>query len=251
MHSDCEGGVLAEMVGAEEGGVKFYPIQGGSADWYGARLGRPTASNFDKIVTPKGKPSAQASTYLYKLACERLLHETMDDQIGYVKWVEHGKAHQDHAIKQFQFANEVALEPGGFITTDDGLAGASPDYLFPGHKAAVEVKCPAPWTQLRYLIEGPGEDHIAQLQGQLLVGEFDAVHFYSWHPQMPPCHHVVLPDPGYQGALKAALNAFCFQLERVIVQAREMGVYAFTRMVETPAEIAYQNEGDVQPKAVE
>lgn len=231
--------------------MKLYRMDQGSAVWYGARLGRPTASNFGKIVTPKGNPSTQAATYLYKLACERLLHETQDDEIGYVKWVEHGKANQDHAIKQFQFANEIELEPGGFITTDDGLVGASPDYLVPGHREAVEVKCPAPWTQLRYLIEGPGEDHVAQVQGQIYVGGFSAVHFYSWHPQMPPYHRVVLPDPAFQAALRAALNAFCQQLERVVMQAQAMGVFAFTRQVETPAEIAYQSESDVPPKVVE
>jgi hypothetical protein len=218
----------------------------GGADWYKARLGRPTASNFNKIITPKGKPSEQAATYLYKLACERLLHETMDDQIGYVKWVDHGKENEVHAVGQFQFANNVMLEPGGFITTDDELMGASPDRLFPGHKEALEVKCPAPWTQLRYLVEGVGDDYIAQVQGQLLVGEFDAVHFYSWHPQMPPYHRVFLPDPPFQSALRAALNAFCFQLDRVLVQARDMGVFAFTRLVETPAEIAYQSEAQVK-----
>lgn len=226
--------------------MKLYRTDQGSSEWYKHRLGRPTASQFHRIITPKGQPSKQAATYLYKLACERLLHETMDDEIGYVKWVEHGKANEGHAIGQFQFANDIELEPGGFVTTDDGLLGASPDRLFPRHKEAVEVKCPAPWTQLQYLIEGVGEDYIAQVQGQLLVGEFDAVHFYSWHPQMPPYHRVFFPDPAFQSALRAALSAFCLQLDRVTAQARDMGVYAFTRLVETPGEIAYQEEPQVR-----
>lgn len=229
--------------------MKLYRMEQGGADWYKARLGRPSASNFHKIITPKGKPSAQAAVYLYRLACEQLLHETMDDEIGYVKWVDHGKANEAHAVGQFQFANDVELEPGGLVTTDDGRFVASPDRLFPGHKEAVEVKCPAPWTQLRYLIEGVDEEYIAQVQGQLLVGEFEAVHLYTWHPQMPPYHKVFRPDPAFQAALRTALNAFAFQLERVLKLAREMGVYSFVRQIETPGEIAYQDEE--QTKVIE
>ena len=53
--------------------MKFFPVQQGSAQWYELRVGRPTSSNFHKIVTGKGEPSKQAIKYLYRLVAERLL----------------------------------------------------------------------------------------------------------------------------------------------------------------------------------
>ena len=46
--------------------------QQGSEEWYRARLGIPTASNFSAIITPKGKPTASETRtrYLHKLLAE-------------------------------------------------------------------------------------------------------------------------------------------------------------------------------------
>jgi hypothetical protein len=229
--------------------MKLYQVEQGSADWYRLRLGRPTASNFHKIITPRGAPSKQAVNYLYRLVAERLLNETMDDEIGFVKWVAQGKEQEPNAVAQFEFVNEVKLEPGGFVTTDDGRLGASPDRLFRGHKEAMEIKSPAPWTQLRYLLEGLEEDYIAQVQGHLLVGDqFEAVHVYSYHPQTPPFHRITLPDRRYQDLLRGVLNTFCDALDMMTERARALGAYAVARRVETPADIAYQSDEDIQLK---
>jgi hypothetical protein len=36
-----------------------HDVTQGSPEWLEARLGIPTASEFDKIITPTGKPSTQ------------------------------------------------------------------------------------------------------------------------------------------------------------------------------------------------
>ena len=87
--------------------MKLHRVEQGSVEWYRLRLGRPTSSNFHKIVTPKGEPSKQAPKYLYRLVAERLLNETMDDEIGFVKWVAQGKEQEPYAVKQFEFVNDV------------------------------------------------------------------------------------------------------------------------------------------------
>ena len=232
--------------------MKLYRIDHGSAAWYTARLGIPTASNFHKIVTPKtGEPSAQAAKYMYRLIAERLLNEPTDDELGYVQWVDHGKAQEPNAVAQFQFNIATRpLEPGGFVTTDDGRLGCSPDRLFPGHKEAVEVKCPAPWTQIQYLLEGPDDNYRPQVQGQMLVGEFDAGHFYSWHPRCPASPKIPLRDVAYQATMRGILERFCDVLDQQTARARAIGAYAVVQRVETPGEIAYQDPGDEQLKIV-
>jgi hypothetical protein len=231
--------------------MKLYRVEQGSVDWYRLRLGKPTSSNFHRIVTPKGEPSKQAVKYLYRLVAERLLNETMDDEIGFVKWVASGKEQEPYAVKQFEFVNDVELEPGGFVTSDDGRIGASPDRIFKGYKQSLEIKSPAPWTQLQYLLEGPDDAYIAQTQGHLLVGDgFDAVHFYSYNPRTPPFHQVVRRDPRYQGILAAALDAFCDQLDNATVRARALGAFSRVRTVETPADVAYQQDEYVQLRLI-
>ena len=231
--------------------MKLHRVEQGSAEWYRLRLGRPTSSNFHRIVTPKGEPSKQAVKYLYRLVAERLLNETMDDEIGFVKWVAQGKEQEPYAVKQFEFVNEVELEPGGFVTTNDGRIGASPDRIFKGHKESLEIKSPAPWTQLQYLLEGPDDSYRAQTQGHLLVGdEFEAVHFYAYNPRTPPYHNVILRDHAFQSLLGAALGRFCDILDQQTERARALGAFAVVRHVETPADIAYQADEYVQLKLI-
>lgn len=233
--------------------MKLYRVEQGSSEWYRLRLGRPTASNFHKIVTPTGKASTQSQNYLYRLVCERLLNETADDEIGYVKWVAQGKEREPDAVRQFEFVNDMTLEPGGFVTSNDGRLGASPDRVsMRTAKQAFEFKSPAPWTQLRYHLEGTDLDYRPQVQGQLLVGdEFDCVHFYSYHPNMPPFHKITLPDHPYMAVLALALDVFCDVLDRTTQRARALGAYVVARRVETPADVAYQADEDIQLKLID
>jgi YqaJ-like viral recombinase domain len=231
--------------------MKLYRVEQGSAEWYRLRLGKPTSSNFHRIVTPKGEPSKQAVKYLYRLLAERLLNETMDDEIGFVKWVASGREQEPYAVKQFEFVNDVELEPGGFVTSNDGRLGASPDRIFKGHKESLEIKSPAPWTQLQYLLEGPDDAYIAQTQGHLLVGDgFEAVHFYTYNPRTPPFHRVILRDLRFQNLLAGALNQFCDTLDAQTERAHALGAFAVVRNVETPGDIAYQADEYAQLKLI-
>ena len=81
----------------------------------------------------------------------------------------------------------IDTEPVGFITTDDGLIGASPDRLVKGAPIGLEIKCPAPHTHLAYLLDGTAPEYKPQVQGQMLVAELERVDLYSYHDRMPPC----------------------------------------------------------------
>lgn len=206
----------------------------GSAEWYAVRLGKPTASNFNKIVTETGRPSTQARSYMHRLIAERLLNETMDDPVM-TEWMEHGRANEPLAAKQFEFATDTQLCTVGFVTDDAGQLGCSPDRLIvsdPG--AAVEIKCPSPTTHIRYLLDGPGKDYRQQVQGQMLVCGFDTVHFYSWHPRMPPVHIITQRDPAFQEVLRELLDAFLEELDAETKRARGLGTYVPAIRVETP-----------------
>ena len=45
----------------------------GTEEWLAARLGRPSASNFGKLITVSGKPSTSAVGYINQLIAERFV----------------------------------------------------------------------------------------------------------------------------------------------------------------------------------
>ena len=221
--------------------MKHIQVEQGSAAWYRVRLGIPSASHFDEIITPGGKPSTQARKYKYRLIAERLLRESQDDEIGHIKWVGLGKENEPYAAAHFQEVNGIELKKCGFIITDDGRMGCSPDRLI-SNREGVEIKCPAAFTQIGYLLDGPDERYTPQVQGQLLVTQFDAMHFFSWHGRMPSFHKVTLPLPNYQATMRGLLNQFCDELERDTERAKSLGAYAVATEIVTPAETAYSDE---------
>jgi hypothetical protein len=222
--------------------MKHIDVEQGSAAWYRVRLGVPSASHFDEIITPGGKPSTQSRKYKYRLIAERLLRESMDDEIGHIRWVAGGKEKEPFAAAHFQEVNGIELKKCGFCITDDGRLGASPDRFLGNGREGMEIKCPAAFTQIGYLLDGPDEKYTPQVQGQLLVTEFDAMHFFSWHDRMPPFHRVTLPMPGYQANMRGLLNQFCDELDRDTERARSLGAYAVSTEIITPGEAAYSDE---------
>jgi hypothetical protein len=208
-------------------------------------MGIPTASQFHKILTPGGKPSAQARPYMYRLIAERLLQESMDDNLERIDWVQRGKVEEPNAAAQFQFTNNIELELVGFVTTEDGRFGCSPDRIVKGKQECVEIKCPLPFTQIGYLLDGPGDQYRAQVQGQLLVGDFELVHFYAWHPRMPPVHIKTVRDEPYIKILDQHLRDFADMLDAETDRAKRLGAYVAVNAapgMEETDEIDYQGE---------
>ena len=215
---------------------KIHRVDQGTAEWHALRIGVPTTSNFHKIITPGGKESAQARGYMYRLIAETLLNEPMDDGLGHLEWVERGKIEEPNAAAQLEFAHNLQLEPVGFVTTDDGRMGCTPDRLVVGKPEAVEIKCPSPPTQIGYLLDGPGNDYRPQVQGQLLIGGFERVHFYSWHPRMPPVYVITERDEKYIKLMTELLEPFLDKLERETERVRRMGSFSafYRRSVDDP-----------------
>jgi hypothetical protein len=204
---------------------KFYYIDPYVEKWWALRRGKPTASQFHRIITPTGRPSEQQRGYMYELIAERLLNENMKKDDIQTYWMERGHQMEPKAIEAFQETHRLVLKRVGFVTTNDGRVGCSPDCLVEGSVQAVEIKCPSPWMQIRYLLDGTDEKYKPQVQGQLLVGGWETVHFFSWHPQMPSYHLETHPDKAYQAAMAELLDRFCRMLDHETERARSKGAY--------------------------
>jgi hypothetical protein len=217
-------------------------VDQGSADWLDLRLGIPTASCADQIITPKtGKLSASSQKYAYKLAVERLLRIPTESVEGQ-EWMDRGKTMEPKAVEQYEWVNEVETTKVGFITTDDGAIGASPDRLIKGKPAGLEIKVPAPWTHLAYLLDGHNEAYRPQVQCQLLVCEFDYVDFYSYSDRMPARLIRTPRDEAYIKLLRAALTEFNERLFVMVERARTLGAFQAAEAKMTPLDAGMGDE---------
>lgn len=201
----------------------YFDIDQGSERWEYARLGIPTSSNFDKILTPSGKPSKQWEKYAYKLIAERFLDRKIDSYTSAA--MENGKIIEEDAANDYELQTERGTKAVGFVTTDDGLVGCSPDRLV-GEEGLLEIKCPMPQTQMEYLITGKvDQEYYPQLQGQLYVTGRDWVDIMSFNPELPRCIVRVERDQSFIGCLEEQLfqfNSFLREIMAKIVERQPL-----------------------------
>lgn len=191
--------------------MKWANVAQGSPEWIEARLGIPTASCFDRILTPK-KLAASASqrAYTCELLAERVLRMPV---VGAGSlWMERGSALEKEARAYYELTADVEAKPCGLALTDDGRAGASPDSTV-GDDGLLELKCPAAHTHLYYLLFGLGDDYRLQLQGQLWVAERAWVDFLSYCPGFPPVLIRTEREPEVLDALAIEVPKFCAALD--------------------------------------
>lgn len=207
--------------------VKHYDCDQYTEDWKRLRMGIPTASNFHLLMTPGGKPTSpdnkERKQYLYRLVAERILQMPMPDRFAGNQFTEDGHEREDAAAELFRrLVRKHDLRPGGFMTSDDGRIGCSLDRIIGGCEA-VEIKAPAPWTHIGYMIDGPGDRYRPQVQGQLLISGFKCCHFWSYHPNFAPVHIVTEPNERYSTVLRVQLDLFLEELDSVERWVRRHG----------------------------
>lgn len=184
----------------------------GSEEWMMARLGIPTASSFDKIVTPTGKPSAQADRYLARLAAEWYLGQPLDEDSHGTQFMARGTDMEPEAVGFYEFDTGLDTETVGLCLTDDRRVGASPDRLV-GDDGLLEIKCPSAEVQMTYVLGGVTADYKLQLQGQLWVTGRKWVDLLCYHPTLPRVKARFERDEKFIGILSTEVGAFVVKLE--------------------------------------
>ena len=211
-----------------------------SDEYWDLHIGIPTTSQFDRIITGEGEISTQHVGYMYELIAERLLKEAVKkDEFKDLYWPRRGKKLESNAFSAFENKKNINIEHVGFITENDDTIykiGSSPDFLVSSEERpmqAGEIKCPAPWTHIGYMLDGPDSANFRkkykqQVQGQMLVGGFDKIYFVSYHPQMPLYILETGRDERYLKKMVNVLKQFCELLANRLVEVRKMGEFIVT-----------------------
>lgn len=184
-------------------------MEQGSPEWVQSRLGIPTSSQFERIITSKTlKVSAQSAGYRNELLAEYYLGVPVSNAGS--GFMDRGTDLEREAYGWYEMDRDVDVDRVGFCLTDGGHVGCSPDGLI-GSDGYLELKCPSATVHIGYLLDPSRlyDTYRHQVQGGLWVTGRQWVDLVSYHPTLPPVvtRHEV--DEEYHVPLGAALADFC------------------------------------------
>lgn len=156
----------------------------GSDEWLAARLGKPSASCFSRLITNSGKPSSSADGYINELIAERLTGRSKP--FFTTPWMERGRSLEPDAREAYGFISGNDTLEVGFIVDTTFSYGCSPDALI-GSEGGLEIKCPAPDTHVGYMRDNQAgvNKYWQQIQGCMWVTGRQWWDFFAYHPEMP------------------------------------------------------------------
>lgn len=226
----------------------FHPVQQNTEQWQNLRGMVPTASEMHRIVCSEYgsiykcsrcehvyanarkwcdqcsrreatvervavvRPSASQNGYMYRLIAASFGYQP--DEAVPNKFMENGHLNEASAVAEYEFMTGRDTQQVGFVTTDDGLIGASPDRLV-GDDGLLECKCPSEWVHIRHMVENDLEsDHRVQIQGQLLVTGRQWVDAISWCKGFPSVIIRVERDEEFISGMNDLLVEFITKYQR-------------------------------------
>jgi hypothetical protein len=182
----------------------------GTEEWFADRLGIPSASMADKILSPTGKPSTSAGKYANQLLAERLTGRSG----GFAgnAHTERGNELEPEARGYYAFISGCEVKEVGFCTNEEGTFGCSPDGLV-GTDGMLEIKVPSPAVHVGYLLGNKlPTTYISQVQTQLWVTDRKWLDLLSYSDAMESLVVRVLPDKDWHKAWAVELAKFTEQM---------------------------------------
>lgn len=188
-----------------------YKIQQRSPEWYEARLGRFTASDFHTFLGN----STTKTDMLWEKVAERLFHDS--DASDYTSFaMERGVLLEPEARKLYTIATGNKVKEVGIVYPDGDYAdwaACSPDGLV-GKEGLIEIKCPLAKNYLHWTKpteDGREVDYIkpeykTQVQFNLLVTERQWCDFVYYHPRSGIAIMRIERDEKHIGKITAALD---------------------------------------------
>jgi len=170
--------------------LKIHDVQQKTDEWFKLRLGRPTASEFRRVITAAGKPSASRHGYACELAAERYAGIALNTWSGNLD-IDRGRFLEEDGLKAYGFQTGADLQRVGFITDDEMRFGCSPDALV-DEDGGAEVKCVKAENHVEAIVRFQEDgscdpDYVQQIQGCLLVTGrkwWDLIHYHAHLPML-------------------------------------------------------------------
>ncbi len=180
-----------------------------SPEWMAARCGIITASSFHKVLA-KGQGITRKG-YMLSLAAERIRGEAGDSFSN--QYTERGHEFEDVARELYIAHTGAEVADCGFMVDTYGY---SPDGLV-GNNGLIEIKTRSGHLQVELLLaDKVPSEHIAQIQGALMISGRVWCDFISFCPGLPIFIKRVMKDDAYIDNLKTELALFEKELDEMV-----------------------------------
>lgn len=194
-------------------------------EWFEARIGKVTASNFGKVLT-KAKTgnglSVTAQSYLEKIIAEVMTGQSKEFTTQSMQW---GMDNEDGAVYEFEKREFVEVQRVGFLNYQGSnellknYVGCSPDGLI-GEDGGVEVKCMDSENFVHMMLNQDAikKAHMAQIQGCMMVTGRKWWKYVLYDPRVKQYEKqmiiiTVQRDENYIKDLETKLIMFCMELD--------------------------------------
>lgn len=185
----------------------------GDRRWWALRLGRPTVSRFARILTPKAlQYSSAAQAFAAELIAEKMLGKPVDDKEVDTIWTRRGSEEEAAARKWYSFYRDTEVTEVGFITTDDGKVGGSPDGLV-GDDGGVEIKCRSAKKHMACVLGIEPIADLLQVQGYLWLTGREYWDVVAYNSELPKRIQRRYPVPAVQEAMTEYIEQFLGEME--------------------------------------
>lgn len=203
------------------GELEIIDCEQGTPEWLAARAGVVTASEFSAVMAKGrgGAPSETRRKLIYVKAAEILTGAPVQTFAGNIH-TERGHLMEPEVRDLYAATSPDPCTQVGFMRR--GRIGCSPDTLV-GNDGLLEIKTKLPHLQIEAVEAGvlPSE-HVAQVQGQLLVSGRQWCDFRSYWPGLPQLKVRVYRDADYLANLWAELVKFNNEVDALVARIRAM-----------------------------
>lgn len=220
--------------------MKYIPCQQGTPEWYAARAGRITASQFAAAISVlsrksgdkvPGDPTDASDKYAAEVAIECISGQMWGEPIK--PWVlERGKRLEPFARQGYELKTGSIAEEAGVCITDDGRFGYSTDGLVNpevvtvdgaevliGVEGLIEIKCPVDGLKvLNIWRTGDIAEYFEQMQGGMWITGARWCDFIMYVPELEASgRHLyvqrVLRDDAFIASMEAKLIDFARRVD--------------------------------------
>lgn len=200
-------------------------LEQGSKPWLQARVGVLTASQAHRVVTPAQLKRAKTG-YAVELAAEAIIGQPLDDDSYKGGWVDRGKELEPEARAWLAFERDIEIEEVGFVVSDCGRYGCSPDGICEPERVGIELKVPGLKKHVAYLLDPESlcKEYRMQVQFGLWVTGWEhwVLASYSPAPQVASLALDIERDPKVMDAFDEHVPAFLAEVDEAISRVREL-----------------------------